>query len=157
VFTAAGTIQNFPAPVPLSASSTTEDIFLAAENALLYKIDAESGLTKALVDTRRCTTVPCVLDVNGIATNPVCASDQLMATPAVQLYNYAGPAFKNDADLAGHPGDDVVFVITRNQCGDTTHNRVVAYWASNLAVKWTFNSNTSNSGPTPHPGFGAEG
>ena len=158
VLTLGATIQNFPSPVPLSSTPTTEDIFLTADNGLLYKIDAELGSTKAFVDTRRCTTASCILDPNGIVTNPVCATDQLMATPAVQLYNYANASFKSNADAAGHAGDDVVIVITRNQCGDTTHNRVVAYWASNLAVKWTFNPSTSNASPTPTPmDFGAEG
>src|SRR5262245_48603441 len=161
VFHAAATIQNFPSPVPLS-SSPAENIFLTSEDALLYKIGAEDGSIEAVVDTRRCLDNPnpslCARDANAIVLNPVCANDQLLATPAVQLYNYANSAFKSEADSAGHTGDDLVFVSTFNQCGDATHNRIVAYWASDLAVKWVFNANNSNAAPSAYAmDRGAEG
>src|SRR5262249_47035419 len=72
-----------------------------------------------------------------------CSADSLIATPAVQLYNYSNSTFQNDSVIAG---DDLVYVITRYQSsalcptGHTTRNKVVALRASNGAVVWTFNA-----------------
>ena len=137
------TLQNFPSPVPVSNpplhGGTTEFLFVGAEDGWLYKVRADDGVQVAAADTRRHIGASLVCD-----TAP---GDALDATPAVVLYNYASPApgsrgeaFRNDIDAQGHGGDDVVIVFTADGCGDTTHNRIIAYWASNLAVKWIFNA-----------------
>jgi hypothetical protein len=128
---APSTIANFPSPVPLSAPGAGEFVFLAAGDGFLYKIDAAAGTTSLAVDTRRDADLGA----------PTCPTDTLIATPAVQLYNFSNGSFTNDVDaVPGHVQDDVVYVITRDECADTTRNRVIAYWASNLALKWTFNA-----------------
>ncbi|HZM68740.1 MAG TPA: hypothetical protein VFB95_00065, partial [Candidatus Cryosericum sp.] len=120
-------------PLPLKA-------FLSAGDGRLYKIDvtgdspAEPTIS---ADTRR----------------PSCAGDQVIATPAVQLYASSNSTFKDEVDSYGpsHSQDDVVIVITKTGCGDLTRNRVIAYWASDLTVKWTFNGPAlpgQETGPT---------
>ena len=160
-WTAPATIQNFPSPVPLSPPADPnlqEWIFLTGSDGFLYKLNADSGTVGASSDTRRCTTVPCLLDVAGHAINPVCAEDQIVATPAVQLNAFSNSAFQLEALNSGHASDDLVYVITRNACGDTTHNRVIAYWASDLSVKWIFNDNSTNTGTSRYKvDFGSDG
>ncbi len=118
------TIQNFPSPVPLS-NGTGEYIFLGGLDGYLYKIRTDDGATTGAVDTRRAS----------------CATDQLLATPTVQLYEFSNAAFRTEMDShPGHPGDDVVFVPTRTGCGDSSSNRVIAYYASDLSMKGVFNS-----------------
>jgi outer membrane protein assembly factor BamB len=127
-------IPRSPKVVPLSRHD--EFIFLTSEDGFLYKINAGDGRKFNLSsDTRRriggtlvCTSVP---------------GDQVVATPAVQLYESANLAFQDAAKVAGRKGDDLVFVITANGCGDTTQNRIIAYWASDLTVAWTFNAEFS--------------
>ncbi|HET6922487.1 MAG TPA: hypothetical protein VFI16_05000, partial [Anaeromyxobacteraceae bacterium] len=132
---AGATLQNFPTPVPVSNPAlhggATEFLFVGAQDGFLYKVGAIDGAVTAWKDTRRYA-----------GTTLVCQSapgDALNATPAVVLYSHASPAFRSDVDALGHQGDDVVIVFTANGCGDTTRNRIIAYWASDLAVKWTFN------------------
>jgi hypothetical protein len=116
-------VNNFPSPVPLSTSGS-EVIFLGAADGFLYKIRASDGVQTGLVDTRRST----------------CPSDQIFATPAVQLYNLSNATWRIEMDShSGHTHDDVVFVITRNACADVTHNRVFAYYASDLSIKAIYN------------------
>jgi hypothetical protein len=124
-------------------------IFFGADSGYVYKIDATSTTNPpavtALADTRRynsgslvCTTPP---------------GDAVNATPAVALYAFADPtpgtrgaAFIADINSFGggsHAGDDVVLVITSNGCSDTTRNRIIAYWASDMSQKWIFNADGS--------------
>ena len=110
-------INNFPTPVPLSFGSPAEHIFVTTDNGRLYKIRATDGVTMGSVDTRR----------------PTCGTDKIIATPTVQLYSFSNPTYRSMIN------DDLIIVITRYDCSDHTHNRVIAYGASNLAVKWTFN------------------
>jgi outer membrane protein assembly factor BamB len=143
------TLQNFPSPVPLT-SSGTEFIFVTTQDGRLWKIDALNQLPPHWVETRRSVfgTFPAV-DTFLPAGELVCATDQLLATPAVQLSAFANAAFNTALANAGHANDDLVFVISRNTCGDTTHNEIRAYYASDLSLKWVFNRNTSNAAPPP--------
>jgi hypothetical protein len=145
--TPASTLSGAPNVVPSSHDAGKEYLFLGADNGLLYRVDVtdESPYPTIAVDTRR----------------PSCFSDKLIATPAVQLYNFADTAFRNEVDSHGpaHAHDDVVIVITHNSCGDATRNRVIAYWASDLSVKWVFNAPTlagDEVGPV-RMGGGSEG
>ena len=118
-------IENFPSPVPLP---TGEYVFVGASDGFLYKIDALTGATAGSADTRR----------------PSCPEDRVVASPTVQLYALSNPAFQSDVIAArGHP-DDVVFVATRTGCSDESSNRVIAYYASDLAVRWTFNADAAH-------------
>lgn len=121
--TGGSTISNFPNPVILS-SDNKEYVFLGTADGRLHRIDATTGAGAGSFDARR----------------PGCASDQIVATPAVQLYDDSDAAFQNDMNLnRGHP-DDLVFVITSYGCGDHSSNRVYALYASDLTVKWVFNA-----------------
>ncbi len=127
--TGSGTVVNFPNPVSLSAGGGGGlYIFVTASDGYLYKLDAETGTTAAVADTRR----------------PECATDSLSGTPAVQLYDFSNDEFKDDADNQGHPGEDVVIVVTKTGCNDSTRNRVIAYWASDLTQKWVFNGDAAH-------------
>src|SRR2546426_12374614 len=124
------TLQNFPNPVPLSAGG--EYVFVGATDGWVYKIDASTGTLVQRADTRR----------------PSCAGDQLQATPAVVLYQYSGPTFQNAMMSARGHSDDLVIVATSNGCGDQTSNRAIAYYGSDLTVRWEFNgSGASIVGP----------
>jgi outer membrane protein assembly factor BamB len=117
------TIDNFPNPVPLSGPNGGEFLFVATDNGRLHKINALDGTLAVSVDTRR----------------PACASDQVIATPAVQLWQYSNPAFQSHVMGLRGFADDIVFVATRAQCGDASGNRVLAYYASDLVPAWVFN------------------
>lgn len=143
----ATTIQNFPSPVPLSAGG--EYIFLAATDGFLYKLNAANlAAPPVTADTRR----------TGVGA---CTSDQLVATPTVQLFNFANCAFKNAINNTADCGatqnspnafNDLIFVITRTMCGDLTSNRIIAYHSNTLTVRWTF-----NGAFTKLVGYGSEG
>jgi hypothetical protein len=121
------TVNSFPNPVLLSTSGI-EYLFVGAADGFLYKVRASDGVKTADTDTRRGS----------------CSTDQISATPAVQLYNFSNTAWQTEMDShAGHAHDDVVFVITRNSCADVTHNRVYAYYASDLSLKAVFNDTGS--------------
>ncbi|MGH9866873.1 MAG: hypothetical protein ACREAA_01745 [Candidatus Polarisedimenticolia bacterium] len=124
-WTAPASIPNPPHPVPADpGGSGAAFLFAGSEDGFLYKIDASNGAVADSVDTRR----------------PVCPSDRLTVTPAVQLYQLSNAAFRSNVDATpGHAGDDLVIVATNNGCGDSTHNRIIAYWASDLTQKWIFN------------------
>ena len=131
----ASTIENFPTPVPVSTPAlhggNSEFLFVGASDGFLYKVRALDGVVADSADTRRyvASTLVC----------QVAPGDKLIATPAVVLYNFATVAFQIDVTNQGHAGDDVVIVFTANGCSDTTRNRIIAYWASDLTVKWIFN------------------
>ena len=134
-------IPNSPNVVPLSKHG--EFVFVGAEDGFLYKVNADDGSTRNLSrDTRR-----------RIRSTVVCSADALPSTPAVQLYNFADATYRSAAQAAGHKGDDLVFVMTRNGCGDSTHNRVIAYWASDLELAWEFNADGLHN----VDGLGSEG
>lgn len=102
-------------------------IFVGAQDGQLYRLDVsgEPPYPMISVDTRRAS----------------CPLDQVVSAPSVQAYVLANSAFRAEVDLhPGHAQDDVVFVVTRTGCGDQTRNRVIAYWASDLTVKWVFNA-----------------
>jgi outer membrane protein assembly factor BamB len=110
-------IENFPAPVPLSPSGP-EVIFLTGTDGLVRKIDPVTGADLSVpFDTRR----------------PTCPSDQILATPAVQLRALSNTTFQSAQQ------DDLVFVITKTGCGDTTSNRVLAIRAATGTLAWTYN------------------
>jgi hypothetical protein len=119
---------------PSLASPASELIFVGADDGFLYKINPDTNppSTMGSIDTRR---------KSGGVT--VCAGDRVTATPAVQLYSASNPDFKNAAAIAGHVSDDLIFVITNNGCSDHTRNRIFAYWASDLSLKWSFNADFS--------------
>ncbi len=146
--TFSSTLQNFPSPVTLS-SGAGEFIFVTTQDGRLWKIDAVNGSTSLWVDTRRSMTAGFFPSPNTFVTDPVCATDQLIATPGVQLSQFADSAFKDNLNAAGHANDDLVFVISNNQCADTTHNEIRAYYASDLSLKWVFNNNNSNAVSAP--------
>ena len=135
------TINNFPSPVPMSNTSFAgpEFVFFGASDGFLYKIDTTTGTSGLTVDTRR--------KLSGNAECTTAPGDVINATPAVVLYAFAsttpgspGLAFRQDIDSnAGHGADDVVIVATADGCGDTTRNRVIAYFAKDLSQKWVFN------------------
>jgi outer membrane protein assembly factor BamB len=117
-------------PVPVDLSHGGEFVFLTTGDGFLHKIRASDGAPEASRDTRRL--------VDGAV---VCPADRISGSPAVQLYRFSSSGFQSHVNaVKHHPHDDLVFVITRNGCGDTTHNRVIAYWASDLTVAWTFNA-----------------
>jgi hypothetical protein len=118
------TLNNFPAPVPMSSGAGVY-LYVTTSDGHLYKIGASDGAVAGQADTRRTS----------------CPADQVSASPAVQLYNFSNATFQNEMDShLGHAHDDLIIVITRNQCGDSTRNRVIAYYASDLTIKWMFNS-----------------
>ncbi len=124
--TPAGSLEGAPVLVPHTPFELYA--FLASRNGLLYKLDV-TGETypMSLVDTRR----------------PSCLNDRLLASPAAQLYSFSNSAFKNDVDShPGHESDDLVVVVTSAGCGDSSRNRIIAYWASDLTKKWEFNAPT---------------
>lgn len=111
----APTLSNFPAPVPMHPGP--EVLFLGGDNGRLYRIDAATGaLITPPADTRR----------------PTCTEDQIIATPAVQLYQFSNPAYQSAVD------GDLIFVITKNGCNDHAQNRVIAYKDNNAVPQWTF-------------------
>jgi hypothetical protein len=107
-----GTVQNFP--YPTIVDNGTEAIFLAGTDGYLYRFNAANGMQQWAVDTRR----------------SVCASDQVIATPTVQLKRFS---------TNFTPTDDIVIVITHDGCNDTTDNRILAYHAMDGSVAWRFN------------------
>jgi hypothetical protein len=121
-------------PTPAVLSSTGEEaVFVTGSDGFVYKINAANGIIDVATDTHR---------LDPTTGSAVCATDELTATPTVQLYNSSNSAFQSNITASGgsHAAmDDVVYVATYNQCGDHSHNRVIAYWASNLSVKFTFN------------------
>jgi hypothetical protein len=140
------TILNSPAVVPLSnpglhgcGEAPCVFIFLGGSDGFLYRLDAATGTSALAADTRR--------TLGGVPVCTISPGDAVHATPAVVLYASAdstpgsrGRAFRDDIDATpGHAGDDVVIVVTANGCGDTTRNRIIAYWAKDLTRKWIFN------------------
>ena len=130
----ATTITNFPNPVVLS-NGGGEFIFFGGSDGFLYKLNTSTGTFPMAVDTRR----------GG------CLADQIVATPAVQLYANSNPPFQSA--ILGSLGyaDDLVFVITKTGCGDDNSNRIIAYYASDLTERWVYND------PVVQPmGYGSE-
>ena len=119
------TIQNFPSPVVLSADAginTKEYIFLGTNRGFVFKLNAATGV----VDAK-----------SGDARRGTCTTDQVVATPAIQLGRYANAAFTTKFSAT----TDLVIVATHTMCSDSTHNRVIAYYADDLSKTpaWTFN------------------
>src|SRR5262249_26268659 len=81
---------------------------------------------------------------SGLLACSTAPGDGLLASPVVQLYNESDPTFTAAID-GMHASNDLVFVITNDGCGDTTHNRIIAYWSSDLTLPplWTFTSDSS--------------
>src|SRR5262245_17217967 len=78
--TFAQTIQNFVIPVVLKGGAATDEvIFLANTDGRLYKMSAMTGAVLGSVNLQR----------DSCACGTPCSVDQLMATPAVWLYNYS--------------------------------------------------------------------
>jgi outer membrane protein assembly factor BamB len=104
-------------PVPLQGS--VESLFVTASDGFVRRLDPASGFNVAAFppfDVRRAT----------------CPSDQIFATPAVQLRDFSNSAFR-----AAQP-DDLVFVITAYQCAESSRNKVLALRAGSGTVAWTF-------------------
>jgi outer membrane protein assembly factor BamB len=119
------------APVPVLPTHGKEVVFVTTAGGMVHKI-ADDGTTLASSDTRRF--------IGGTLACQAAPGDGIIATPAVQLYGVADNAFQSALNAAKHRHDDLVFVITADGCGDTTSNRVIAFWASDLTVAWTFNA-----------------
>src|SRR5262245_4478660 len=107
------TIQNFPNPVPLKGGG--EAVFLAV-GGLVHRIGATTGAIQWSRDLRRLS----------------CSADQVLATPAVQLWNFSNTPFQTKFS------DDVVFAITRHLCGDDVDNEVFALSAADGSTLWEF-------------------
>src|SRR5207249_2038081 len=80
--------------------------------------------------------------------------DKIVTTPAIQLYDFSNATFRTALDMVGRSQDDLIYVITKDGLSDTTVNRVRAYYATDLTLKWTFNDDASrkvepsSDGPT---------
>lgn len=139
-------IQNFPSPVPLSKTGAGSFIFVGALDGFVYKINATDKVTGNLsAPTRRSSCDVGQSDPDGI-----------LATPTVQLYAFSDCTFREAIDPCpsscapdpkgchvgngAHAQDDLVFVITRTGCNDTASNRVIAFYAKDLSVRWTYNA-----------------
>src|SRR5262249_49906275 len=82
--------------------------------------------------------------VGPINRGGTCPNDQLYAPPAIKLNKNSPQAFKDWATAKSHANDDIVIVGTYDhECTggarNTPHNRLLAYWASDLSTAWTFN------------------
>ena len=135
------TINNFPSPVPGDAIHPLV-VYLGGANGRLYKLDAQNACSPPCVsnlmplltaDLRR-------KDVNGALICNIAPGDQINATPAVLLNSYSstGGAFQTFAAAQGHSGADLVFALTFDGCGDTTHNAVYALWSDDFSVQWVY-------------------
>jgi hypothetical protein len=113
------TIQNFPTPVPVS-SGTGEAIFLTALNGSLYRVDVPA--------TRPAQGTVIAASTQWDTRRNVCPGDQLIATPTVQVLNFSDKV--SPGGFGKVINDDLVMVITKHGCGDTTHNEVRAYKAT---------------------------
>lgn len=124
------TLQNFPAPVPLS-NEPGQFLYVTGDNGTLYKVrtqdagpGAPAGGVVWGVDLRRST----------------CSGDKLAGTPAIQIYRFSNSTFQSAQDARGLTNHDLVFVVTRAGCGTHSDNRVLAIDASTGAAVWTFNN-----------------
>jgi len=103
-------------------------IFATTYYGFLYGIvlyDLEDPSISGVVDVRR----------------PFCAADLVLTPPVLQLYSRSNAEFQSAIDaVEGHLGDSLVYVSTADGCGDTTEGRVLAFYASNLSKRWTFNN-----------------
>ena len=114
-------LTSFPNPVPLSSGG--EAVFVASADGKVYGIDA---VTHAVMWSR---------DLRRLA----CPSDQILATPSVQLRSYSNGAFQS---AFAH---DLVYVVTRYACGATSENKVYALDASDGAIEWEFDPSTTEA------------
>jgi len=130
------TATNAPltAPTPVLLSGGREVVFVGSSDGFLYELDAATGGQIGGVDTHRCV---------GACAGPgdyMCASDELLAPPTVQLSGLSDRAFDHALTRAHHSRDDVVYVATADGCSDTSRNRVLAFIASDLTPFWIFNA-----------------
>lgn len=109
---------------------------MAAANGFVHRLDAANGLDS-----------PGFLPFH--TRRPTCATDQLIATPTVQLRNLSNAAHQ------AAQADDLVFMITRAGCvGGDQDNRVFPLRAGNGTVAWVFQPNLTLGLPM---GYGSEG
>jgi hypothetical protein len=73
-----------------------------------------------------------------------CISDAITAAPVVQDYDFSNQAFQLAMTNSGHSEDNLVFVPTRNGCGDASTNRIVALYATSGVPRWTFNADKAH-------------
>lgn len=130
-YTFANVVQNFPNPVPLR--NGTIAVFVGGLSGYLYAINAT---------TRQDLYPPVNLQ------RAACASDQIVATPAVQLRAYANDDFK------AAQADDLVMVVTRYGCSTTSDNQVIALHASDGTIAWRFDPAAQYSSPMD---YGSDG
>jgi hypothetical protein len=109
----------------LGTVSGTDYVFFTSGSSLVRLKAADGTLSQAPVDTRR--------NMGGL---PVCPTDTINAS-LISLVDKAGEL--------------IIYAITYNECSDTTHNRVLAFRASDLSLKWVLNDNTDNApGSSPY-------
>jgi hypothetical protein len=115
-----------PIPGAPAVSSCTGGrfIFVTTMDGQLCKVHSD-GLTAASVDTRR-------------PTHPL----DRVGPPTVLRWAFSSPTFHDwiDSNFPVHLGDDLVLVVTETTAADPGANRVIAYWASDMSVAWTFNA-----------------
>ena len=133
------TISNVPIPVPLKNNGSKTSVFIAGADAKVRRYDFDSNApgTPSLM----CTSPL-------LGRGATCSSDTIVGSPTVQLYAYSAPggAFQTTW------GDDLVFIVTKHMCSDTTGNKVYALRGSDCTVAWTFN--LANTYPMS---YGSEG
>ncbi len=112
-------VSGVSAPAHLGGMAP-DSLFLAAGDGRLYRLGLAEHFALGTVDPRR----------------SACSSDQIAGAPVVQEWGRSNTAFQR----AHRDSDSLVFVQTRDGCGDATDNRVIAYSANTLQVKWQFNA-----------------
>ena len=120
------TISNVPIPVPLKNNGTKTSIFIAGADAKVRRYDFDSNAPGT--PTLQCTSPL-------LGRGATCSSDTIVGSPTVQLNAYSTPGGSFQTTW----NDDLVFVITKHMCSDTTANKVYALHGSNCTVAWTFN------------------
>ncbi|HET6614183.1 MAG TPA: PQQ-binding-like beta-propeller repeat protein [Kofleriaceae bacterium] len=117
--TMTGTVSNTPNPVEMGDGSGIYAAFIAQQDALVTRIDAQSMAIQ--------WSTP-------LDSGTACGSDAITATAAIHLRRFATDNFK-----ATFP-HDLVYVATRYGCGNTTDNKVFALDAESGDPVWIFNS-----------------
>jgi outer membrane protein assembly factor BamB len=119
-------------PVVVQLSSGDEVVFAGASDGRLYKFNADTGRVMRTYDTRR--------QLGGTTICGTTPGDTIKAPVTVILSGDANADFRTAAHLARRQNDDLVIVSTSDGCGDTTHNRLIGLWASDLTPSWIFNA-----------------
>jgi outer membrane protein assembly factor BamB len=117
------TYQNAPIVARLSFGRGTVVLSTTSEGRIIC-LDAVTGAIRWLSPRVR---------------RPTCSDDTIIGSPAVQLWDASNAAFR-----VAVPDDDLVFAVTRYECGETTDNRAYAFNGSSGTVRWIFNETGTN-------------